>query len=300
MNRYYFIEATNNEAGKVQYIQAADRETALNGLEFICVRAEARGRLYEIKETAGNVAVTVSTPDRSRSVTYRVQVLAECHRAAAARILANLRSSNKMSYKMQIGFGMIPARRACSFTVAWDGNQTAPSIEETRALLQAIAEAPEATTEATEDNSTTDTTGSAQKGAKVAKVAQFARRAAELIGSAARRAGGAILRGSRHLAAVAALVLVGVLSFSVYFLALYGAAAGLGLVGLEGWPRFVLVVVLALSVCLDLTVWVEINALALVGRSHVCDILPNTPVDGLKFQPVPFSYWFKIWKEYRQ
>lgn len=297
MNRYYFIEATNNETGKVQYIQAADRETAFNGLEFICVRAEARGRLYEIKETAGNVAVTVSAPDSSRSVTYCVVVLAECKRAAAARILANLRSSNEMSYKMQIGFGMIPARRSCSYTVTWDGNQTAPSIEETRALLQAIAEAPEATTEAAEDNSTTDTTGSAQKGAKVA---QFARRAAELIGSAARRAGGAILRGSRHLAAVAALVLVGVLSFSVFFLALNGAAAGLDLVGLEGWPRLVLVVVLALSVCLDLAIWAELNALAIVGRSHVCDIWQSSTADRLKFQPVPFSVWFKIWKECRQ
>lgn len=300
MNRYYFIEATNNETGKIQYIQAADRETAFNGLEFICVRAEARGRLYEIKETAGNVAVTVSTPDRSRSVTYCVVVLAECKRAAAARILANLRSSNEMSYKMQIGFGMIPARRSCSYTVTWDGNQTAPSIEETRALLQAIAETPEATTEAAEDNSTTDTTGSAQKGAKVAKVAQFARRAAEIIGSAARRAGGAILRGSRHLAAVAALVLVGVLSFSVFFLALNGAAAGLDLVGLEGWPRLVLVVVLALSVCLDLAIWAELNALAIVGRSHVCDIWQSSTADRLKFQPVPFSVWFEIWKECRQ
>lgn len=293
MDRYYFIEATNNETGKVQYIQAADRETAFNGLEFICVRAEARGRLYEIKETAGNVAVTVSTPDRSRSVTYCVVVLAECKRAAAARILENLRGSNEMSYKMQIGFGMFPARRSCSYTVTWDGNQTAPSIEETRALLQAIAEAPEAA----EDNSTTDTTGSAQKGTKVA---QFARRAAELIGSAARRAGGAILRGSRHLAAVAALVLVGVLSFSVFFLALNGAAAGLDLVGLEGWPRLVLVVVLALSVCLDLAIWAELNALAIVGSSHVCDIWPSSTADLIKFQPVPFSVWFKIWKECRQ
>lgn len=297
MDRYYFIEATNNEAGKVQYIQAADRETAFNGLEFICVRAEARGRLYEIKETAGNVAVTVRTPDRSRSVTYRVVVLAACKRAAAARILANLRGSNDMSYKMQIGFGMFPARRSCSYTVTWDGNQTAPSIEETRALLQAIAEAPEATTETAEDNSTTDTTRSAQKGAKVA---QFARRAAELIGSAARRAGGAILRGSRHLAAVAALVLVGVLSFSVFFLALNGAAAGLDLVGLEGWPRLVLVVVLALSVCLDLAIWAELNALAIVGRSHVCDIWQSSTADLIKFHPVPFSVWFKIWKECRQ
>lgn len=293
MNRYYFIKATNNETGKLQYIQAADRETAFNGLEFICVSAEARGRLYEIKETAGNVAVTVSTPDRSRSVTYCVVVLAECKRAAAARILANLRSSNEMSYTMQIGFGMFPARRSCSYTVTWDGNQTAPSIEETRALLQAIAEAPEAA----EDNSTTDTTGSAQKGTKVA---QFTRRAAELIVSAARRAGGAILRGSRHLAAVAALVLVGVLSFSVFFLALNGAAAGLDLVGLEGWPRLVLVVVLALSVCLDLAIWAELNALAIVGRSHVCDIWPSSTADRLKFQPVPFSVWFKIWKESRQ
>ena len=299
MDRYYFIEATNNETGKVQYIQAADRETAFNGLEFICVRAEARGRLYEIKdkETAGNVAVTVSTPDRSRSVTYGVVVLAEGKRAAAARILANLRNSNEMSYKMQIGFGMFPARRSCSYTVTWDGNQTAPSIEETRAFLQAIAEAPDATIAAAEDNSTTDTTGSAQKGAKVA---QFARRAAELIGSAARRAGGAILRGSRHLAAVAALVLVGVLSFSVFFLALNGAAAGLDLVGLEGWPRLVLVVVLALSVCLDLAIWAELNALAIVGSSHVCDIWPSSTADLIKFQPVPFSVWFKIWKECRQ
>lgn len=224
MNRYYFIKATNNETGKVQYIQAADRETAFNGLEFICVR-----RLYEIKD-----------------------------------------------------------------------EETAPSIEETRALLQSIAEAPEATTEAAEDNSATDTTGSAQKGAKVAKVAQFARRAAELIGSVARRAGGAILRGSRHLAAVAALVLVGVLSFSVLFLALNGAAAGLDLVGLEGWPRLVLVVVLALSVCLDLTIWAELNALAIVGRSHVCDIWKSSTADRIKFQPVPFSVWFKIWKECRQ
>lgn len=280
MNRYYFIEATNNETGKFQYIQA-DRETAFNGLEFICVRAEARGRLYEIKETAGNVSVTVSTPDRSRSVTYCEVVLA-------------------MSYKEQIGFGMIPARRSCSYTVTWDGNQTAPSIEETRALLQAIAEAPEATTEAAEDNSTTDTTGSAQKGAKVAKVEQFARRAAELIGSAARRAGGAILRGSRHLAAVAALVLVFVLSFSVFFLSLNGAAAGLDLVGLEGCPRLVLVVVLAFSVCLDLATWAELNALAIVGRSHVCDIWSSSTADRLKFQKLPFSVCFKIWKECRQ
>ena len=293
MDRYYFIEAKNNETGKVQYIQAADRETAFNGLEFICVRAEARGRLYEIKETAGNVAVTVSTPDRSRSVTYCVVVLAACKRAAAARILANLRRSNEMSYKMQIGFGMFPARRSCSYTVTWDGNQTAPSIEETRALLQAIAEAPKAA----EDNSTTDTTGSAQKGTKVA---QFARRAAELIGSGARRAGGAILRGSRHLAAVAALVLVGVLSFSVLFLAINGAVAGLDLVGLEGWPRLVLVVVLAHSVCLDLAIWAELNALAIVGRSHVCDIWQSSTADLIKFHPVPFSVWFKIWKECRQ
>lgn len=293
MDRYYFIKATNNEIGKVQYIQAADRETAFNGLEFICLRAEARGRLYEIKETAGNVAVTVSTPDRSRSVTYCVVVLAACKRAAAARILANLRGTNEMSYKMQIGFGMFPVRRSCSYTVTWDGNQTAPSIEETRALLQAIADAPQAA----EDNSTTDTTGSAQNGTKVA---QFARRAAELIGSAARRAGGAILRGSRHLAAVAALVLVGVLSFSVFFLALNGAAAGLDLVGLEGWPRLVLVVVLAHSVCFDLAIWAELNALAIVGRSHVCDIWPSSTADLIKFHPVPFSVWFKIWKECRQ
>ena len=88
------------------------------------------------------MAVTVSTPDRSQSVTYCVVVLAECKRAAAARILANLRGSNEMSYKMQIGFGMITARRSCSYTVTWDGNKTAPSIEETRALLQAIAKAP--------------------------------------------------------------------------------------------------------------------------------------------------------------
>lgn len=99
---------------------------------------------------------------------------------------------------------------------------------------------------------------------------------------------------------MAALVLVGVLSFSVFFLALNGAAAGLDLVGLEGWPRLVLVVVLALSVCLDLAIWAELNALAIVGRSHVCDIWPSSTADRLKFEPVPFSVWFKIWKECRQ
>lgn len=287
-NRYYFIEATNNETGKVQYIQTADRESAFNGLEFICVRAEARGRLYEIKdeETYGNVAVTVSNPDRSKSVTFRVVVLTECERAAASRILANLRGSNEMSYKMQIGFGMITARRSCSYTVTWDGNQTSPSIEETRDLLQTIAEAPEATTEAAEDNSTTDTTESTQKGAKVA---QFAR-----------RVGGVILIGARHIAAVAVLVLVGILSLSVFLLALNGAAAGLDFVGLGGWPRIAIMVVLALSVCLDIAIWVEINAMATVGRSHVCDIWEGSTADRIKFRPVPFSIWFKIWKECRQ
>lgn len=203
--------------------------------------------------------------------------------------LANLRSSNEMSYKMQIGFGMIPARRSWSYTVTWDGNQTAPSIEETRALLHPIAEAPEATTEAAVEDSTPDTTGSNQKGEKVAKVATIAR-----------RAGGVILRGARHLAAVAALILVAVLSLSVFLLALNGAVAGLDLIGIEGCPGLVLVVVLALSVCLDITMWAALNAMAIVGRSHVCDIWPSSTINSIKFQPVPFSVWFEIWKECRK
>ena len=281
-NLYYFIQATSNETGKVQYLQAADRETAFNGLEFICVRAEAKRRHYEIMKTNGGFVVTVRSLDLSRSVTYCVVELAEYQHTAAARILANLRSSNVMSYQVQIGFGMAPCRRACSYTVTWDGNQTAPSIEETRALLQSMAEA-------AEDNSTTDTTRCANNGTQVAEVAQFAR-----------RAGRVILRGLRHLAAVAALLIVCGLSLSVLFLALNGAAAGLDLVGLEGWPRGVVVLLLALSVGLDLAIWVELNALAVVGRSHVCDIWPSTTVDLVKFHPLPFSVWFRIWKECRQ
>lgn len=284
-NRYYFIEATCNETGEVLYMQAADRETAFNGLEFICVLAKARCRDYEIKGAADYVSVTVSYRISKHHVTYRVVELAEYQRAAAARIFANLRNSNEMSFKVQIGFGMAPGRRACSYTVAWDGNKTAPSNEETRALLLSIAEAPEAA----EDGSATDTTRCAHNGSEVAQVAQFAR-----------RVGRVILRGLRHIAAVAALLIVCGLSLSVLFLALNGAAAGLDLVGPEGWPRGVVVLLLAFSVGLDLAIWVGLNALAVVGRSHVCDIWPSTTVDLVKFHPLPFSVWFRIWKECRQ
>ena len=288
MKRYYFIEATDNQTGKVQYIQAADRETAYNGLEFICVRAEDRNRPYDMKETAGNVTVTVSTPDRSRSVTYCVVVLAECKRAAAARILANLRNSNELSYKKQIGWSVIPVARACSYTVTWDGNKTAPSIEETRALLQSIIDAPAANTESADNDSTTNTSKSTQKVSKAAKVAQFA---AVL--------SGAILRGARHLAAVISLGLVCVFSLSVFVLALNGAAAILDVVGLEGWPHIVIMVILMHSVCLDLATWAGLNALVIVGRTHVCDIWQSCTIDLIKFQPLPFSVWSKIWKDYR-
>lgn len=285
MKRYYFIEATDNQTGKVQYIQAADRETAYNGLEFICVRAEDRNRPYDMKETAGNVTVTVSTPDRSRSVTYCVVVLAECKRAAAARILANLRSSNELSYKKQIGWSMIPVTRACSYTVTWDGNKTAPSIEETRALLQSIIDAPAASTESADNNNTTNISKSTQKAAKVAHYAAVL--------------GGAILRGAQHLAAVLALGLVCVFSLSVCFLALNGAAAVLDIVGLEGWPHIVIMVILLFSVCLDLATWAGLNALVIVGRTHIFDIWQSCTVDLIKFQPLPFSVWSKIWKECR-
>lgn len=281
-NLYYFIQATCNETGKVQYIQAADRETAFNGLEFICVRAEAKHRHYEIMKTNGGYVVTVRSLDHSRSVSYCVVELAEYQRAAAAHILANLRSSNEMGFKVQIGFGMAPGHRACSYTVTWDGNKTAPSNEETRALLLFIAEAPKAA----EDGSATDTTRCAHNGSEVA---QFAR-----------RVGRVILHGLRHIAAVAALLIVCGLSLSVLFLALNGAAAGLDLVGLEGWPRGVVVLLFAFSVGLDLAIWVELNALAVVGRSHVCDIWPSATADLVKFHPLPFSVWFRIWKECRQ
>ena len=284
-NLYYFIQATSNETGEVQYMQVADRESAFNALEFICVRAEEKRCHYEIMKNNGGGAVTVRSLDLSRSVTYCVVELAEYQRAAAARIFANLRDSNEMSFKVQLGFGMASGRRACSYTVAWDGNKTAPSNEETRALLLFIAGAPEAA----EDGSTTDTTRCAHNGSEVAQVAQFAR-----------RVGRVILRGLRHLAAVAALLIVCGLSLSVLFLALNGAAAGLDLVGLEGWPRGVVVLLLAFSVGLDLALWVELNALAVVGRSHVCDIWPSTTVDLVKFHPLPFSVWFRIWKECRQ
>ena len=285
MKRYYFIEATDNQTGKVQYIQAADRETAYNGLEFICVRAEDRNRPYDMKETAGNVTVTVSTPDRSRSVTYCVVVLAECKRTAAARILANLRNSNELSYKKQIGWSTIPVARACSYTVTWDGNKTAPSIEETRALLQSIIDAPDATTEPADNNSTTNTSKSTQKAAKVAQFAAVL--------------SGAILRGARHFAAATALGLVCVFSLSVHVLALNGAAAVLDIVGLEGWPHIVIMVILVLSVCIDLATWAGLNALVIVGRTHIFDIWQSCTVDLIKFQPLPFSVWSKIWKECR-
>lgn len=154
-NLYYFVQATSNETGEVQYMQVADRESAFNALEFICVRAEEKRCHYEIMKTNGG-AVTVWSLDLSRSVTYCVVELAEYQRAAAARIVANLRNSNEMSFKVQIGFGMAPGRRACSYTVAWDGNKTAPSNDETRALLLSIAEAEEAQEHAQESTNTAD------------------------------------------------------------------------------------------------------------------------------------------------
>lgn len=91
----------------------------------------------------------------------------------------------------------------------------------------------------------------------------LATRAADILNNAAHRAAAV----ARKAVAVGLLCLVCVVAFAIFAGLVNVASVGLDAVGIHGAARVSLCVVLLFTVILDLCIWFEINALALIGRT---------------------------------
>ena len=102
----------------------------------------------------------------------------------------------------------------------------------------------------------------------------------------------------QKIIATSVLVLVVVFTFSISFAILNMAVYCLDLAEIHGWARNVAMILVSVTIALDITVWAEINLIALVANTHVCDVWRDCTIDYVKPCRLPFSVIRKIVKEW--
>lgn len=102
----------------------------------------------------------------------------------------------------------------------------------------------------------------------------------------------------QKIIATSVLVLVAVFATAIAYAILSMAVYCLDLAEIHGWARNVAVLLCSVTIALDIAVWAEINLIALVAKTHVCDVWRDCTIDSVKPCRVPFSVIRKVIKEW--
>lgn len=102
----------------------------------------------------------------------------------------------------------------------------------------------------------------------------------------------------QKIIATSVLVLVAVFATAIAFAILNMAVYCLDLVEIHVWARNVAVLLCSVTIALDISVWAVINLLALVAKTHVCDVWRYCTINDVKPCRLPFSVIRKVIKEW--